>query len=208
MFTVSWFWGPGTWAWAVGSVLFRRTGPRPGLRHSCPQGQHKLSLLFLGLTCCLLSLEWEPYVSRYANTLTSYSQVPVWGVSWRWFCITLGQSHSLTLKYGEQLYFVHFHVACFLVQTQQAKNCWKVLNTSWAQQAEGMYQPLKPPLGLDGASAWLRSHLAFVAASCSPLLLAVGRPESLEMLWRLCLWLWHLWTDPRHCSRISETSLS
>lgn len=65
----------------------------------------------------------------------------------------LGQSHNLILKYGEQLYLVHFHVAYFLVQTQQAKNCWKVLNKSWAQQAEGMYQPLKPPLGLDGASA-------------------------------------------------------
>lgn len=42
----------------------------PWAQALCSHGQHKLRLLFLGLTCCPLSLEWEPYFSRYANTLS------------------------------------------------------------------------------------------------------------------------------------------
>lgn len=61
--------------------FFQKDRLTPWAQALCPHGQHKLSLLFLGLTCCPPSLEWDPYVSRYVNTVSRYSQVPVWGVS-------------------------------------------------------------------------------------------------------------------------------
>lgn len=71
-----------------------------------------------------------------------------------------------------RLYREYFSVVCLHspLQTQQAKNCWKVWNISCAQQAKGMQQDLWPALGLDRASARLRPHLAFfnsLLLSCS-----------------------------------------
>lgn len=97
--------------WVVLIVLSRRPGSLPGPRHSLPpwavQVVSSFSRIYLLPTLAF---------SRWINTLNRLLSGSALGDSWRWFCVTLDQSHNLILKYGGQLYFVHFYTVRGMLQ--------------------------------------------------------------------------------------------
>jgi len=206
--------------------LCSRTGPLPGPTEALPFLVGSTCVLFLRVTCYHPPFNGHILShSRCVNTLNHLPSGSTLGVSWRWFCITLDQSLNLILRCGRQFYFVQFWaqkrnismLSAWLIspkKTQEAKNCWKVLSTSWAQQAKVIYQPLQPPFGLDEAGAQPGPHLVFSAASCYPPPPALAgqkvgkcRLKTDLYCFRLAL-TWHPWADPPQCSRFGDVSLS